>query len=311
MSLSLSCCAAMDINQLKVGEPTLDVDNGISSSLLEPVLAARTHAAGQRIDNDDDDDDEIPASATLAKVELAKTILRKLFLHLKPSYNTNSIISGRNVKPFDLGDDIKQPNFVMLIREFLRQQLHPASNSSDSSDATPPPLPFFNDRISTYSSAVATFQSPSDLCSVKPRRQRIHAVSNWRNREARYDCMLVETDAEAEAMLGMDIARARMFFSFTFCGKFYPCVLAHWYSRVDDAVDENTRMWVVKQDLELGKPCAAVLHLDSILRAVHLVPVYGTSTFIPRRLSPAHSLDIFKAFYINKYADHHSFEVIR
>lgn len=215
------------------------------------------------------------------------------------------------MNPFDLGDDIKQPDFVVLIREFLREQLHPVSDSSDSSDSTPLPLPFFNDRISTYSSAVATFQSPSDLHGVKPRRQRIHAVSNWRKREARYDCMLVETDAEAEGMLGMDIARACMFFSFTFRGKFYPCVLAHWYSRVDNAVDKNTRMWVVKRDFELGKPCAAVLHLDSILRAAHLVPVYATSAFIPRRLSPALSLDIFKAFYVNKYADHHSFEVIR
>lgn len=215
------------------------------------------------------------------------------------------------MNPFDLGDDIQQPDLVMLIREFLRDQLHPASDSSDTSDSTPPPLPFFNARINTYSSAVSTFTSPSDLRGAKPRRQRIHAVSKWRRREPRYDCMLVETDAKAEGMLGMDVARARMFFSFTYRGKFYPCVLAHWYSRIDDAVDENTRMWIVEQDLKFGKPCAAVLHLDSILRAVHLVPVYATSAFIPRRLSPSHSLDIFKAFYVNKYADHHAFEVIR
>ncbi|KZP30691.1 hypothetical protein FIBSPDRAFT_907902 [Athelia psychrophila] len=122
----------------------------------------------------------------------------------------------RNVNPFDLGDDMKQPDFVLLISEFLRDQLHPAS---DSSDSTLPPLPFFNARICTYSSAVSTFTAPSDLRGAKPQRQRIHAVSKWRRREPRYDCMLVETDATAEGMLGMDIARARCLTMKWFHGK--------------------------------------------------------------------------------------------
>lgn len=48
--------------------------------LLEPVLTAHTHAAGQRDDDvNDGEDDEIPASAALANVELAKTILHRFY----------------------------------------------------------------------------------------------------------------------------------------------------------------------------------------------------------------------------------------
>lgn len=43
-----------------------------------------------------------------------------------------------------------------------------------------------------------------------------------------------------------DVARVRLFFSFRFCGKFYPCALVHWYSRIGDSPDEDTGMWRVR-----------------------------------------------------------------
>ena len=48
-----------------------------------------------------------------------------------------------------------------------------------------------------------------------------------------------------------------------------------------------------------------VVHLDTILRGAHLIPVYGSS-FIPPHFRHSWSLDAFKAFFVNKYADHHA-----
>lgn len=214
--------------------------------------------------------------------------------------------------PSVLADTIKQPNLIPLIRDFLRHQLHPTFNSSDSdsSASSLPPLPFFNARISTYASAVATFHAPSDICGTGGmRRERIRAVPSWRRGPGRYDCLFVKSDPDQKGMLGLDVARARLFFSFTFRGKFYPCVLVHWYSRVYDHPDEDTGMWIIKRDRsDDGALSASVLHLDSVLRAAHLIGVYGDG-LLQRGLSPLLSLDIFNSYYVNKFIDHHCFEI--
>ena len=56
----------------------------------------------------------------------------------------------------------------------------------------------------------------------------------------------------------------------------------------------------------------AVVHLDAILRGVHLVGVAGKEFLPPdnKDLSFSDSLDAFDAFYVNKYADHHSHELL-
>jgi len=203
---------------------------------------------------------------------------------------------------------VSQPDLILLIRHFLRDQLHPVSDSS-STATSPLPLPFFDEPISVYTSAVATFYSPSDLCGTQGmRRERIRAVSSWRRGPGRYDCIFVNTDPIAKGMRGLDIARVRSFFSFRFRGEFYPCALVHWYSRIGDSPDEDTGMWRVRQDRNAdGSPSAAVLHLDSLVRAAHLIGVYGKH-FIPKGLSPEHSLDLFRSYHVNKFIDHHSFE---
>jgi hypothetical protein len=141
------------------------------------------------------------------------------------------------------------------------------------------------------------------------RRERIRAVPSWRRGPGRYDCVFVNTDPIAEGMRGLEIARVLLFFSFRFHGEFYPCALVHWYSRIGDSPDEDTGMWKVRQDHDAdGLPSAAVIHLDSIVRAAHLIGVYGKH-FIPKGLSPGQSLDLFRTYYVNKFIDHHSFEI--
>jgi hypothetical protein len=188
---------------------------------------------------------------------------------------------------------VSQSDLIPLIRHFLCDQLHPISDSS-STATSPLPLPFFDEPISVYTSAMATFYSPSDLCGTQGMcRERIHAVPSWRRGPGRCDCVFVNTDPIAKGMHGLDIARVQSFFSFRFRGEFYPCALVHWYSCIGDSLDEDTGMWRVHQDCNAdGSPSATVLHLDSLVRAAHLIGVYGKH-FIPKGLSPEHSLDLF------------------
>ncbi|KAG2737482.1 calcium ATPase [Suillus brevipes Sb2] len=49
----------------------------------------------------------------------------------------------------------------------------------------------------------------------------------------------------------------------------------------------------------------AVIHIETVFRAAHLIPIYG-SEYIPPSLKFYQSLDTFGSFYVNKYADHHA-----
>ena len=89
----------------------------------------------------------------------------------------------------------------------------------------------------------------------------------------------------------------------------FSCALVHWFSSVGDSPDEHTGMWIVKPDLaENGTHTASVIHIDTIFHAAHLMPVYRNDA-VPRYLSFTQSLDAFNLYYVNKYIDHHAFEI--
>ena len=140
------------------------------------------------------------------------------------------------------------------------------------------------------------------------RREHIRATSSWRQGPARYDCAFVNSRPELEGMRGLDVVRILLFFSFEFETVTYPCALVHWFSLVDEERDEDTGMWMVQPDVEDGSLAVSVIHLDCIFRAAHLLPIYGNNP-IPRNISLHNSLDAFAAFYVNKYIDHHAFEI--
>jgi len=138
----------------------------------------------------------------------------------------------------------------------------------------------------------------------------IRAVKSWRNGPRRYDTIFINTDPSVEGMRGLDVARVRLFFSFSHDGTQYPCALVHWFSRVGDSPNDNTGMWIVEPDTSDNddKPLTSIIHLDTIVWAAHLLPVFGHE-YVPRTLSFTDTLDSFTSFYVNKYADHHSFEI--
>jgi hypothetical protein len=209
-----------------------------------------------------------------------------------------------------LAAELNQPDFIQLIQHFLHDQLCTESASHMSYDNHPPLLPQFHGKISVYTSAISTFRAPSDLSGIGGmRHERIRATPTWKNGAARYDCVFVNTDPAANGFLGLDVARVRLFFSIEFCGITYPCALVQWMSRLSDEADENTGMWIVEPDVDAsGSPLVAVIHLDSILRAAHLIGVCGDKC-LPKGLAFHQSLDTFPAFYVNKFIDHHAFEI--
>ncbi|KAF8259052.1 hypothetical protein EI94DRAFT_1774026 [Lactarius quietus] len=149
-----------------------------------------------------------------------------------------------------------------------------------SSDVPLEQCPAFNSKISVYHSMVVVFYSLSDLCGL-------HG-------------MCQET-IRATPLLAI--------FSFHWMDEYYPCALVHWFTHMGDEPDKVVNMWVVQPDSNLdGSPAVSIVHLDSVLHAVHLMPVFG-DCMMPMDLTSDQSLDIFQSFYVNKYIDYHTFEI--
>jgi len=166
-------------------------------------------------------------------------------------------------------------------------------------------------KISVFYGASATFHAPSDPSGPRSmRREYIHATPNWRNSHARYDCIFVNMWPELDGMQGLEVTRVFLFFSMTHRTKSYPCALVQWFSIVGDEPEEETGLWIVEPDiLEDGEPHLAIVHLDTILQAAHLMPAYQTSDFVKTTLTMHDTLNEFKLFYVNKFVDHHAFEI--
>ena len=105
----------------------------------------------------------------------------------------------------------------------------------------------------------------------------------------------------------MAVVRIILLFLFNYEGIYYPCALVEWFRRVK--LDPVTGMWVVCPDMTEGIPNRLVLHLDSFLHGAHLIPVYGDEA-LPIDFHYSYSLDAFKAFYVNKFIDHHAHEIV-
>ncbi|TFY56536.1 hypothetical protein EVJ58_g7581 [Rhodofomes roseus] len=205
----------------------------------------------------------------------------------------------------DLSAHISRPEFTTCIGHFLAQQLH--EDPEDEDVLATYTLP--NLRLSVYPSAVATFYAPADPSGPGGmRRERIRATPSWRSEGARYDCAYIVKDSAQEGFRGLDAVRIRLLFSFKFNGILYPCALVEWFEPIGDEPDEETGMWMVEPELDADarRPCQ-VVHLDSIFRAAHLLPVYGEDP-LPIGFRAQDSLDAFRAYLVSKYVDYHAHE---
>lgn len=202
------------------------------------------------------------------------------------------------------------PSLPTLIRLFLYDQIH-ANDHHSSADVPLRDCPSYMGAIKVFNSAAATFIAPSDPSGITGmRREHIRAVPSWRNGPGRFDCAFVNTDDRQDGILSMDVVRIFCFFSFTFTNScIYSCALVQWFYRITEERDEVTGMYMVAPSFdEDGSPNMSIIHIDSIVRGAHLLPIFGTQ-FVPRGLQFHHSLDVFRGFYINRFIDHHSFEL--
>ena len=176
----------------------------------------------------------------------------------------------------------------------------------DSSNTQPPE---FDDLITLYPSAVATYFVPSDLSGKGGMHSEcIHATPNWRKEGPQYDTIFFITNPNEDDMHGLEVAQVKQFFSFKSQGHLYPCAIVQWYSHCYDEPDEVTGMWVVEPDAYDGKPTTDIIHVDTIACSAHLIAVHGKNP-LPKNIPPCYALHLFNSYYVNKYIDHHAFEL--
>ncbi|EGO19241.1 hypothetical protein SERLADRAFT_374513 [Serpula lacrymans var. lacrymans S7.9] len=145
------------------------------------------------------------------------------------------------------------------------------------------PAGSLNAKILVFHSATAMFYAPSDESGLRGMHQEtICASPSWWRGPSRHDCVFVERDWDAGIGL-------------------------HWFSKVQEEPNNLIGIWMVRPDFNEGlSPTTEVIHLDCILRATHLLPVFGDDS-IPQQILFHNSLDAFASFYVNKFIDHHAF----
>ncbi|KAJ7589441.1 hypothetical protein C8J56DRAFT_1049096 [Mycena floridula] len=204
-----------------------------------------------------------------------------------------------------LAEHINQPHLPEYVRRFLYGQLNGPIDIS-LHDVPLADCPSYDGTVRVFPSAIATFFAPGDLSGIAGmHRERIRCTPSWRKSGARHDCVFIEHDPDVPGFRGLHVARVFLLFSIKHQNIVYPCALIQWYSVIGDEPDSDTGLWMVKPDQ--GKKGMDVVHLDAVLRSAHLIGVSGRK-FIPK-LKHTDSLNAFKAFYVNKYADHHSHEI--
>ncbi|KAG1726481.1 hypothetical protein EDB19DRAFT_1897639 [Suillus lakei] len=175
-----------------------------------------------------------------------------------------------------LANELAIPHLVDLVWDFLIEQMYPGMILA----AIPKSIMDYHcyeGRIQIFNFAVSMFFAPSDLSGIGGMKcEHICVSPNWRNGHACKDCMFVITDPNAHGMQGMDIAQ--------------------------------TGLWMVEPSSIDNHAHFVVIHVKSIFRSAHLIPVYGTE-LLPAVIKSHHILNIFTLFYVNKYADHHAFEI--
>ena len=108
-------------------------------------------------------------------------------------------------------------------------------------------------------------------------------------------------------MAGLNVVQVQLFFSLVYDDVLYPLALMDWFKR--GGCDPLTELWVVHPDVSYRLWDRTVLHLDLFLHGMPLIPVYENHA-LPLDLQSTDSLNVFKAYYVNKYINHHAHEII-
>ncbi|KAI0706396.1 hypothetical protein C8Q76DRAFT_771056 [Earliella scabrosa] len=205
---------------------------------------------------------------------------------------------------------LKQPRLVDHLRRFLHDTLYPELELADDLDVNDCPEIPPKVRIAVYTSARSLFYAPSEASGPGGMHQQyIRCNPTWNGGQPRYDTVLVRTEDEALGMLGMTVARVRMFVSFVYDYTRHEGALVEWFTLDGDQPDPVTGMWVVKPEVYHGQQSTSIIPLSSIIRACHLMPVYN-HTRIPKSFHFTQTLGSFRRYYVNWFIDYHAHETI-
>ncbi|KAG1724132.1 hypothetical protein EDB19DRAFT_1897950 [Suillus lakei] len=179
------------------------------------------------------------------------------------SSNNNNLNSHRPRAQCDVklacthSDELHVPDLLRLVRLFLFNQLL-VDNVHTSDNVSLSACPRFEGHIKIFNSATASFYAPSDLSSVGGMQHKhICAAPSWRRGPAHNNTVLVNTTSE-DGIDGMDHSR-----------ETFPCALVHWFKLIANEPNPDTGMWML-----------SIIHVDTIIRACHLLPIFD-SDFAP------------------------------
>ncbi|KAH8988107.1 hypothetical protein EDB92DRAFT_1935954 [Lactarius akahatsu] len=231
-------------------------------------------------------------------------------------YRVTQVTAGHNHKGMvtSITTYIKQPTFPTLVQQFLYYQLlssgsRPNADTSDSKTLRVRGLLISNKKVSLYTSASSIFFAPSNPCGIHGlRREQIQSTWSWRGGLLWHDVVLVNMGDGGNKdlpMSGYAVAQVLLFFSLEHGGDKFPAALVWWYTLSNNSAhrDEATEYNRHKQ------PLLGVVHIDTIFHAVHLLPYFGQEP-VQKHFSYTDILDSFANFYVNMFADHHSFEIL-
>lgn len=142
----------------------------------------------------------------------------------------------------------------------------------------------------------------------------IRSTPLWRKGAACHDCIFIGTSPDPlETGMQTYTVMLHMYSHFSHlysrAHTYFLCTVILWFDKVGGGPDKNTGMWVVcPASLASHAQKLAVIHIDTIYHAAHLIPVYG-SHLISCNIQPHQSYDTFCTLHVNKFTDHHAFEI--
>ena len=213
-----------------------------------------------------------------------------------------------------LGLKIGQHNLLDLTHCFLFYQINPTSTIEPDQLALTACPTIWDSKVSVYHSATAIFQAPSNPSGPGGMyREVIHSTPFWTRGDILgpcWDCVFIDMgDLENQGMKALLVARVYLFFRFSHSGIDYPCALVHWYS-TSNKPDAATGLWVMEPESTHRGVChMGVIHLDSIVHGAHLLPRFPSDAPVYQEINYANILDVYMSFCVNKFIDHHAFEI--
>ena len=185
----------------------------------------------------DPDDDAVVRPRAIASVLLAKTRGKSSFLLVYIIYIMSVFFSSQQI-PLESTQTCtpnKPPDLPNHICRFLFSQHHP-DNPFPTRDQDISLSTIFNDKISVFHSATATYYAPSDHSSIfGMHKQCIWSTPIWRQGPPHCNCVFVKKDTGLAGMHGLHVVQVLLILSFTSHHILYPCTLVQWFIIVGDA----------------------------------------------------------------------------